>query len=165
MIRLRTLAAQLGIGQHVEFTGRKPRNELRYYYSACDAFVTTPWYEPFGITPVEAMACARPVIGAEVGGIKSTVVDGETGFLVRPRDPEGVCERLAQLRATPDMSTAMGDEGLRRAHQHYTWRTVASKTEAVYAKAARHGATHPHMRGEQPGGQAADRPVSGSNFP
>ena len=165
MIRLRTLAAQLGIAQHVEFTGRKPRNELRYYYSACDAFVTTPWYEPFGITPVEAMACARPVIGAEVGGIKSTVVDGETGFLVPPRDPELVCERLAMLRANPSLSISMGDEGLRRAHQHYTWRTVACKTAAVYARAARHDNAHPHMRGDHPGPAVPDRPVSGSSFP
>ncbi len=133
--RLRAVAHRLGVQDHVVFTGRKDRCELRYYYSAADVFVTTPWYEPFGITPVEAMACARPVIGAEVGGIKSTVVDGESGFLVPPRDAAAVTERLAVLRANPALARSMGDEGLRRAYQHYTWRSVAQKAAAIYAKA------------------------------
>jgi hypothetical protein len=133
--RLRNMALQLGVQEHVLFTGRKDRAELRYYYSAADVFVTTPWYEPFGITPLEAMACARPVIGAEVGGIKSTVVDGETGFLIPPRDPGALTDRLALLRANPSLSRSMGDDGLRRAYQHYTWRTVAQKAAQIYSAA------------------------------
>jgi D-inositol-3-phosphate glycosyltransferase len=131
--RLRRLAEHLDLSAHVRFTGRKDRGELRYCYSAADVFVTTPWYEPFGITPVEAMACARPVIGAEVGGIKSTVIDGETGFLVPPRDPRAVAERLLQLQRNPALGTAMGEAGMRRAYQYYTWRDVARQVMAVYA--------------------------------
>ena len=137
LARLRALAAQRGVAGHVLFAGRQERARLRYYYSAADVFVTTPWYEPFGITPVEAMACARPVIGAEVGGIKSTVVDGHTGFLVPPRDPDALCERLATLRAHAALARRMGDEGLRRAYQRYTWGSVAQQTAAVYARVVR----------------------------
>jgi glycosyltransferase involved in cell wall biosynthesis len=126
-------AEQLGIGQHVHFTGQQPRSALRYYYSAADAFVTTPWYEPFGITPVEAMACARPVVGSEVGGIKSTVLDGVTGFLIPSRDPQAVAERLAVLQQNPQLACDMGEQGLRRAYQHYTWRIVAQQAAAIYA--------------------------------
>jgi hypothetical protein len=133
MRRLLALAGQLGVAGHVRFTGQKPRAELRDYYSAADVFVTTPWYEPFGITPVEAMACARPVIGSEVGGIKSTVVDGVTGFLVPSRDPQAVAERLAVLRRDPVLASGMGQEGLRRAYQFYTWRSVAQQAAAIYA--------------------------------
>ncbi|MDB5933708.1 MAG: glycosyl transferase family 1 [Massilia sp.] len=133
--RLRALAAGLGVAAHVLFTGRKERAELRYYYGAADAFVTTPWYEPFGITPVEAMACARPVIGADVGGIKSTVIDGETGFLVPARDPQAVARRLAVLHDNPAMARVMGDRGLRRAYRHFTWRTVAEQAVAIYTAA------------------------------
>ncbi len=129
------LARQLSVHDAVQFTGRKKRSELRYYYGAADAFVTTPWYEPFGITPVEAMACARPVIGAEVGGIKSTVIDGKTGFLVPPRDPQAVAQRLAALHASPALARSMGDEGMRRAFQHYTWRSVAQQAAAIYEMA------------------------------
>jgi glycosyltransferase involved in cell wall biosynthesis len=131
--RLRTLAERLGIPGHVHFVGKKPRAELRTWYSAADVFVTTPWYEPFGITPVEAMACARPVIGSEVGGIKSTVVDGGTGFLVPSRDPQAVAERLAALHRNPLLARSMGEAGLHRAYRHYTWRSVAQQVAAVYA--------------------------------
>jgi glycosyltransferase involved in cell wall biosynthesis len=133
MARLRTLAEQLGMREHVRFTGQKPRQQLRLYYSAANVFVTTPWYEPFGITPVEAMACARPVIGAEVGGIKSTVVDGSTGFLIPSRDPHAVADRLAVLQRDPALARRMGEEGLRRAYRNYTWRTVAEQATAIYA--------------------------------
>ncbi len=133
MARLRTLARQLGIEQHVRFVGQQPRAALRHYFSAADVFATTPWYEPFGITPVEAMACARPVIGAEVGGIKSTVVDGVTGFLIPSRDPRALADRLAMLQADPQLARRMGEEGLRRAYRHYTWRAVAQQAAAIYA--------------------------------
>ena len=54
----------------------RPRRAARVLYNAADVFVTTPWYEPFGITPVEAMACGTPVVGSDVGGIKYTLVNG-----------------------------------------------------------------------------------------
>jgi D-inositol-3-phosphate glycosyltransferase len=133
LARLQALARRLGIGPEVHFVGQQPRDALRHYYGAADVFVTTPWYEPFGITPVEAMACARPVIGAEVGGIKSTVVDGSTGYLVPSRDPQAVAARLATLQRNPGLARAMGEAGLRRAGLHYTWRIVAREVAAVYA--------------------------------
>ncbi len=134
--RLRLLAEQLGIAPHCHFLGRKPRDALRYYYSAANVFATTPWYEPFGITPVEAMACARPVVGSEVGGIKSTVVNGKTGFLVPARAPLALAERLAMLHAHPVLAHNMGEAGRCRAFQHYTWQSVAHKAAAIYAVAA-----------------------------
>lgn len=138
--RLRPLAQSLGVNGHVRFAGRKARAALRHYYSAADVFVTTPWYEPFGITPVEAMACARPVIGAAVGGIKSTVIDGETGYLVPPRDPACVAGRLALLHAKPSLARTLGEAGMQRAHAHFTWRGVAKQAAAIYEKALAHAA-------------------------
>lgn len=133
LARLRALAAALDIAGYVHFAGQQARSALRHYYSAADAFVTTPWYEPFGITPVEAMACARPVIGSEVGGIKSTVIDGDTGFLVPSRDPQAVAERLATLHRDPGLARSMGEAGLRRAYRHYTWRIVTRQVATIYA--------------------------------
>lgn len=130
--RLMALARELGIEQCVTFTGQRQRGQLRYYYSAADVFVTTPWYEPFGITPVEAMACGTPVVGTAVGGIKTTVVDGETGYLVPPNDPERLAERLFALYQNPHMAQRMGWAGMRRAYQHFTWRSVAANIAAVY---------------------------------
>ncbi|GAB3460859.1 hypothetical protein GCM10027321_20840 [Massilia terrae] len=133
MARVRALAGQLEVSAHLRFTGQKARSELRYYYSAADAFVTTPWYAPVGITPVEAMACARPVIGSEVGGIKCSVADGLTGFLIPPRDPQALAARLATLHGKPGLARAMGERALRRAYQHFTWRIVAQQAAAIYA--------------------------------
>jgi D-inositol-3-phosphate glycosyltransferase len=136
MARLMALAASRGVQQQVSFTGQKQREELLYYYSAADVFVTTPWYEPFGITPLEAMACATPVIGAAVGGIRSTVLEGRTGYLVPPKNPQVLAERLALLHDDPAHARQLGEEGWRRAHQFYTWRSVAERLAAIYEKAA-----------------------------
>ena len=143
LARLRSVAADLGIAAQVRFTGQQPRAVLRDYYSAANVFASTPWYEPFGITPVEAMACARPVVGAEVGGIKSTVNDSVTGFLIPSRDPAALADRLARLHRHPELARAMGEAGRRRACEHYTWRHVATQLAAIYAEvldATRHAA-------------------------
>ncbi|HYC43434.1 MAG TPA: glycosyltransferase family 1 protein [Noviherbaspirillum sp.] len=130
--RLMALAQSLNVEDAVTFTGQRRREQLRYYYSAANVFVTTPWYEPFGITPVEAMACGTPVVGTAVGGIKTTVVDGETGCLVPPNDPEALADRLAWLHRHPHIAQRMGWAGMRRAYQHFTWRNVATHIAAVY---------------------------------
>jgi D-inositol-3-phosphate glycosyltransferase len=135
LARLMALTKALDIEKQVVFTGQKSRSQLRYYYSAANAFVTTPWYEPFGITPVEAMACGTPVIGAAVGGIKSTVVDGQTGYLVPPKDPEAVARRLASLHNRPAQARRLGEQGMHRAYQLYTWSNVAAQIAAVYEAA------------------------------
>ncbi|MEN3365330.1 MAG: D-inositol-3-phosphate glycosyltransferase [Burkholderiales bacterium] len=133
--RLMALAQSLGIEQSITFTGQRAREQLRYYYSAANVFVTTPWYEPFGITPVEAMACGTPVVGTAVGGIKTTVVDGETGYLVPPNDPDTLAERLAWLHQHPRVAQRMGWAGMRRAYQHFTWRDIAAQVADVYENA------------------------------
>ncbi|MEM5273709.1 glycosyltransferase [Cupriavidus taiwanensis] len=132
--RLRDVASAEGVAERVVFTGRRGRDTLRLFYSAADVFVTTPWYEPFGITPVEAMACGAPVIGADVGGIRSTVVDGHTGFLVPPKAPAALAARLAELAADPALARKLGEAGRRRAQAHFTWAGVARQMEAVYAR-------------------------------
>jgi hypothetical protein len=133
--KLMTLADSLDVAQNVQFTGQRPRAELRYYYSAADVFVTTPWYEPFGITPVEAMACGTPVVGSKVGGIKATVLDGQTGCLVPPNDPGMLAQKLAWLHHNPKTAKRFGWAGMRRAYQSYTWRTVTAQIVEVYYQA------------------------------
>lgn len=132
--RLRALAEQEGVTPWVQFAGRRRRDELAKYYSASDVFVTTPWYEPFGITPVEAMACARPVVGSDTGGIRTTVVDGKTGFLVPPNDPDRLAERLAQLALNHPLREKMGEAGRLRARRLYTWQRVGQDLLSVYER-------------------------------
>jgi D-inositol-3-phosphate glycosyltransferase len=78
------------------------------------------------------MACGIPVIGAAVGGVKYTVVDGKTGFLVPPKDADALADRLAVLAQRPELAVAMGREGQRRARQLFTWRRVAAQMAELY---------------------------------
>ena len=133
--RLMRCAAEADVEADVRFVGRRDRRDLHRYFSAADVFVTTPWYEPFGITPVEAMACGVPVIGSAVGGIRTTVVDGVTGLLVPPKDPAALAERLALLAASPALRHAMGEAGRQRANALYTWSRITDQLVDVYRHA------------------------------
>jgi D-inositol-3-phosphate glycosyltransferase len=130
--RLRTIAEAEGVADAVVFVGRRGREALKYYYSAADVFVTTPWYEPFGITPVEAMACGTPVIGSNVGGIKFSVRDGETGYLVPADDPGAIADRIAHLYRHPRLMNVFRQQAIRRANDLFTWRRVADGVAALY---------------------------------
>lgn len=129
---IQRLARELGITQHVHCVGKRPTDCLRYYYSAGDVAVTTPWYEPFGLTPLEAMACGRPVIGSAVGGLTYTIVDGQTGALVPPRDPERLAARLHDMLLNPEMRVRMGRAGRQRMEQEFTWPLTALRTATLY---------------------------------
>jgi glycosyltransferase involved in cell wall biosynthesis len=78
------------------------------------------------------MACGTPVVGAAVGGIKSTVVDGVTGFLVPPGDPRALARKLAVLAQNPMLARALGRGGIRRARSLYTWERVTEQLLRVY---------------------------------
>ncbi|RYD69475.1 MAG: glycosyltransferase, partial [Sphingobacteriales bacterium] len=130
--RLLQLAIDLGISDKVIFAGRKNRDELKYYYSAADVFLTVPWYEPFGITPLESMACGTPVIGSRVGGIKHTVVDGVTGYLVNPKDPEALANTLNALLFNKELIDEMSRNAIQHVNQYFTWQQVADMMADCY---------------------------------
>lgn len=130
--RLMGIAGDEGVEDRVSFVGQRGREALKYYYSAAEVFVTTPWYEPFGITPVEAMACGTPVIGSNVGGIKFTVRDGEAGYLVPPDDPDAIAERIAHLSRHPRLMSLFRKQAIRRANDLFTWKRVADGVASLY---------------------------------
>jgi len=134
MARLKQLAKDLGVATSVTFTGQRPRDELKYYYAAADLFITTPWYEPFGITPLEAMACGTPVIGANVGGIKYSVQDGKTGLLVPPQQPEVLAQKMGMLLHNKPLLQEMSANAIKRVHTFFTWQRVAHLVHNVYEK-------------------------------
>jgi len=144
--RLRDVAHACGASARVHFLGQRQGAQLRQCYAAADVFVTTPLYEPFGITPLEAMACGIPVVGARVGGIQYTVVDGVTGFLVPPRDPAALAQRLMTLHERPGLGSAFGEAGLRRVRSHFTWEHVARDLARVYESVRRPVAAPVRMR-------------------
>jgi glycosyltransferase involved in cell wall biosynthesis len=141
--RLQSIAKSEGVGAQVVFTGRRSREFLKLYYSAADIFVTTPWYEPFGITPLEAMACGTPVIGADVGGIRYSVAHGTTGWLVPPQDPQALAARAAQMYRDTGGMKLMGRNAIRRVNAQFTWRNVARSIAGLYEEVLAGGAPWP----------------------
>ncbi len=137
-VRLTALAESLGLSDQVRFLGRVPRDDVPALIREADAVVCTPWYEPFGIVPLESMACGTPVVAANVGGLGDTVVDGVTGLLVPPQDAPAVADAFARLRADPAFAATLGAAGRMRVEARYSWERVAARTERIYERALQH---------------------------
>ena len=105
----------LGVADRVRLRGRVGRDGVPALLRSADLVVCMPWYEPFGIVPLEAMACGVPVVASAVGGLPDTVVDGVTGVHVPPRDPAALAAAVRALLADPLRRAAFGAAGARRA--------------------------------------------------
>ena len=134
-VRLEALARRLGVADRVRFAGQVGRAAMPALLRSADVVVCSPWYEPFGLVPLEAMGCGVPVVATAVGGMLDTVVDGETGALVPPHDAAALAAATGALLADPLRRAAYGRAGARRARARYSWDAVAADTEAVYASA------------------------------
>ncbi|GAA2024461.1 glycosyltransferase [Pseudokineococcus marinus] len=130
--RLRGLAEELGVADRTHLLGRVDHSDLPALLRGADVVVATPWYEPFGIVPLEAMACGRPVVGSAVGGLLDTVEDGVTGALVPPRDAVALAAALGPLLEDAPRREAWGRAARERAVAGFSWREVAARTEDAY---------------------------------
>jgi D-inositol-3-phosphate glycosyltransferase len=129
--RLRALVHELGLDARVQWVGAVEHEELPTYYRAADVTVMPSTYESFGLVAVESMACGTPVVAARVGGLKTTVVDGATGYLVPARDPALYAERLEALISQPGLRRTMGAAARARAAL-FGWDQVASQLVELY---------------------------------
>ncbi|MEU7910015.1 glycosyltransferase [Microbispora bryophytorum] len=132
--RLRTLADGLGLGDRVRLVGSVSRAEVPALMRSADVLVTVPWYEPFGMVPLEALACGVPVVASAVGGHLDTVAG--CGVLVPPRRPRALSRALCDLLARPGLRAALSAAGARRARARYGWPRIAEQTESVFRKLA-----------------------------
>lgn len=132
--RLRSRAEELRVADRVKLLGQVGREDVAALLRSADAVVTTPWYEPFGMVPLEAMACGVPVVAAAVGGLTDTVVDGVTGRLVPPRRPDQLVQALRPILADPALRAGYGAAGVDRALCRYTWERVGADTHRLYQR-------------------------------
>ena len=132
--RLMALAEAAGVADRVQLRGRVDRAELPALLRSADAVLCVPWYEPFGLVALEAMACGVPVVATAVGGLVDTVVDGVTGIHVPPRSPQHLAAALKSLLEDPVLRRRLGTAGARRARQRYGWNRVARSTLGVYGE-------------------------------
>lgn len=141
--RLQDLADTLGVSNSVVFAGRVDEADLPDYYNAADLFVMPSRQidydvEGFGLSYIEASACAKPVIGGNSGGVEDAVEHGKTGFLVDPLDPNELAERIYQLLNDPALAQKMGARGRERVEKEFTWELSLSKVRQVLDEIAAH---------------------------
>jgi glycosyltransferase involved in cell wall biosynthesis len=130
--RLQAVIDAEGVRDRVTLAGRIEHDDLPRMLRSADVVICAPWYEPFGIVPLEAMACGIPVVASRVGGLIDTVVEDVTGVHVPPRDPQAVADEVGALLADPERRRRYGRAGRRRAASRYTWNRVATETARVY---------------------------------
>jgi len=136
--RLRQQAGQLGVGERVHFCGRIAHEQLPQVLSQADILVQPSLgEESFGITLVEAMACALPVLASRQGGMAEIVLPGVTGDLLPPGEVEAWRGAIAQLLRQPDRMRALGAAGRERAVAEFTWAANAAKLERLLQEGRR----------------------------
>jgi glycosyltransferase involved in cell wall biosynthesis len=138
--RLESLAERLGVADRTRFLGFVPESDLPGLYAGSDAFLFLSRYEGFGLTFLEAMASATPVVGTSVGGFPDVVTDGRDGFVV-DREAADVARTVDRLAASPDL-LADASAAARETAESRTWATVAAETERVYEAAVDAPGTH-----------------------
>jgi glycosyltransferase involved in cell wall biosynthesis len=116
--------------------GFVPHDELQGLYGRAAVVACPSRREGFGVACLEAMAHGRPVVATSVGGLRDLVVDGETGIVVPPRDPEALRAGLRRLLDDPELRHRLGAAGRRRAAERFSWPAVTDATLAAYSEAA-----------------------------
>ena len=123
---------QYGIEKQVTFTGGKHQDQLSKYYSAADVTIIPSYYEPFGMTAIEAMACGSSVIASRVGGLKSTVVENKVGTLFEPKNATQLAEKIKIVFDQPLMNAEMKRNTRPYVEENFSWKTVAKSIAGVY---------------------------------
>ncbi|WOX56179.1 glycosyltransferase family 4 protein [uncultured Methanoculleus sp.] len=132
---LRERARELGVQDHIVFAGSVPNAEMASWYTAADVVVLPSLKEATSIAGLEAMACGRPLVGTNIGGIPYLINDGKTGLLVEPRNPSQLAEALARVLTDDAARSEMGVAARKRAVEQFSWIRVAGTVEDIYRKA------------------------------
>jgi len=131
MSRIKSLSEQYGLKDMVTFLGKRSQESLPYYYSAAEAVVVPSQYESFGMVALEAMACGKPVVASQIGGLAYLVQDGITGYTVPVDDPEALASHLITLIEDQGLREQMGKQAVKVA-QDYAWDKIATRLIPVY---------------------------------
>ncbi|HEV7888401.1 MAG TPA: glycosyltransferase [Acidimicrobiales bacterium] len=131
--RVHKLAADLGVSDRVEFRPPAPHELLSTYYRAADVCLVPSRSESFGLVALEAAACGTPVVAAAVGGLRTLVDHGRTGFLVERREPGTFAAYTAEVLGNPLLAAELSANAAERARR-YTWPMAAAKLRGLYGK-------------------------------
>ncbi len=130
--RIQALVKELGLEEITVFTGRISQALLPAYYAVGDVCVVPSYYEPFGLVAIEAMAAGTPVIASNVGGLQHTVVHGETGLLVPPRDHNALKSAIHNLLENSILREKYGSAAQNWVKSRFSTHGVAAQVHELY---------------------------------
>jgi len=133
--RVQKLAAARGVLDRIHWVAPQPHHLLSTYYRAADVCLVPSRSESFGLVALEAAACGIPVVAAAVGGLRSIVEHGRTGFLVEGHDPAYVAAYVDEVLGSPALAAELSANAAERARS-YTWSTTAARLRRLYADLA-----------------------------
>lgn len=128
---LEALVVEHHLQDRVRFLGKTDRATTVALFAGCSFFVLPSRQEPMGIVNLEAMAAGKAVVASRVGGVPEIVIDGETGILVPPANPDALAAGIARLATDESLRTRLGLAGWHRAHQ-FRWEAIAGQYNALY---------------------------------
>jgi D-inositol-3-phosphate glycosyltransferase len=131
---LKECAEAAGVGDRVYLAGQISRCAMPALLRSADLVACVPWYEPFGIVPLEAMSCGVPVVASAVGGLLDTVVDGVTGTLVPPQRSDRFAAMVRPMLGNDIIRSSYGLAGRDRVLARYSWDRIALDTERAYER-------------------------------
>jgi glycosyltransferase involved in cell wall biosynthesis len=119
-----------GLEKHVLLAGFRP--DVLSVIKSFEIFVMSSVTEGLGTSLLDAMACGKPIVATRAGGIPEAVTDGETGFLVPPRDHEAMAAAIVRLLQDPALRARMGAAGLARAKTDFSAERMVRQTLGIY---------------------------------
>src|SRR2546425_367140 len=131
---MKRFANSMGVADRVRFLGRVSEENLPKVYAACDVFVlpSVSRLEAFGIVALEAMATAKPVIVADIPGVREVIEDGREGLLAEPMNARDLAEKIRRLLADPEARRVMGQRGREKVLESFGIELVTDRIENVY---------------------------------
>ncbi len=124
--------ADAGLSDRIVFAGEVPVEEVAQWYQRLSLFIAPQRWEGFGLTPLEAMACAMPVVASDVGAFAELVVEGKTGFVVAADDAEAIAAAAGPLMGDAKLRETMAREARRHVLAHFTLEGEAAAINQVY---------------------------------
>jgi rhamnosyl/mannosyltransferase len=136
---VRALVGELGIADRVRLFPPLSFDDLVSMYHACDVFClpSVERSEAFGIVLLEAQACGKPCVSTELGtGTSYANLDGVTGLVVPPRNPEALARALHTILEDADLKNRLSEQARIRVEHEFTVQTMAARTLDAYRRAA-----------------------------
>jgi len=130
--RLKDIVEELGIEKKVLFLGKRNQEKLCYYYSSANVFVTPPYYEPFGMTALEAMRCGAPIVASNIGGLSYIIQNRKTGLFFPAGNYKNLADKIVKLFDDEKLRNKLIKNAEETVKENYNWKKVASDISNLY---------------------------------